>query len=232
MTGIVAGFVLGLAGSGHCAVMCGPLTLALHRAAGSHAAWRFALHQAGRLTVYALAGAAAGGFGYALGLAGLGRALALATGAWLVARAVRPSPDGNGAAGAAIGRRLARLTATATRAFATRPHLLAFALGGVNGLLPCGMVYAALAASAALGGAGQAAAFMTAFGLGAVPALAALRAAAPWGSRLAAWRNGLATRLALVVLGASLLARGLGVGVPTQGGAPADAALRHHHAGR
>jgi sulfite exporter TauE/SafE len=34
MTELLAGLALGLSGSAHCALMCGPLVLALHPAAG------------------------------------------------------------------------------------------------------------------------------------------------------------------------------------------------------
>jgi len=45
-------------------------------------------------------------------------------------------------------------------------------LGALWGLMPCGMVYAALAVASAAGGPGEAAACMAAFGLGTIPAMA------------------------------------------------------------
>jgi sulfite exporter TauE/SafE len=50
----------------------------------------------------------------------------------------------------------------------------ALALGALWGFIPCGMVYAALAASLAAGGAIEGGALMLAFGLGTLPALTAV----------------------------------------------------------
>jgi sulfite exporter TauE/SafE len=50
--------------------------------------------------------------------------------------------------------------------------------GAANGLLPCGLVYAALLTAAALGTASSAVVMMIGFGLGTVPALVAVSMAA------------------------------------------------------
>lgn len=224
MTDLAAGVLLGLAGSAHCALMCGPLTLALHRGAGPRRAGAFALHQLGRISVYAAAGVAGGLAGHAAGLAGLGRAVAIAAGLWLLVRAVRPTmPDAGAVAGLALGRRVGRLAAVVARTLGAWPRARAFALGGVNGLLPCGMVYAALAASIALGSPARGALFMAGFGAGSTPALAAALAAGAWGGRLVP-RAGLAMRVALIVLGAALVIQGSGIATPVE-----SASGVHHH---
>lgn len=56
----------------------------------------------------------------------------------------------------------------------------AFLIGLIWGWLPCGMVYAALAWSFTAGSAAKGAALMTAFGVGTVPMLFVLGAAARW----------------------------------------------------
>lgn len=228
MKALVAGFVLGLAGSGHCALMCGPLTLALH-GAGTRARVAFVLHQAGRLAMYAVAGALAGTLGQAAGFAGLGRAAAMLLGGAMLSQAVFGS-RGHGDTSVAIGRGLGRAMSRVSRAIGPRPRLHAFAFGALNGLLPCGMVYAALAASAALGSAGRAALFMVAFGAGAIPSLAALRAATPLVPRALTRHAPLLTRLALVVLGVTLVCQGLRVPSPASAGSPSAPHVHHHGA--
>jgi sulfite exporter TauE/SafE len=228
MSAILAGAVLGIAGSGHCAVMCGPLTLTLHAASGLRARRAFVLHQAGRIAVYAAVGALAGVLGEAVQLAGLGRLMAAVVGGAMLWQAATLSRAGvHGAVGAAVGRLLGRVMAIATRTMGPRPGLQAFAFGAINGLLPCGMVYAALAASVAFGDAGAAVRFMVAFGVGSVPALAAVRVAAPIAARLLSHRAPLVTRLALLVLGAALLVQGVRAPAPAAGASSAHA---HHHA--
>jgi sulfite exporter TauE/SafE len=205
--------------------MCGPLTLALHRAAGSRRAGAFALHQLGRISVYVAAGVASGLAGRAAGLAGLGRAVAIAAGLWLLLRAVRPKiAEAGDVAGLALGQRVGRLGAAAARALDAWPCARAFVLGGVNGLLPCGMVYAALAAAIALGSPARGALFMAGFGAGSTPALAAALAAGAWGGRLVP-RAGLAMRVALIVLGAALVIQGSRAGAA----AGSASAVHHHH---
>ena len=88
-----------------------------------------------------------------------------------------------------------RLAAPVARSFADRdqprlrrgPALAAvhpisgsLASGAANGLLPCGLVYAAVAAATGLGDAGDAALLMTGFGLGTTPALVAMSVAPAW----------------------------------------------------
>jgi uncharacterized protein len=229
MTELVAGFVLGLSGSAHCALMCGPLVLALHRGAASRG--RLAAHHLGRVAVYAVAGFAAGTVGAVAGGSGFGRMLAVSTGVILVLSACRQARTGVSARfGAAIGQRLARLAALATHVTPGSPHVRGFALGALNGLLPCGMIYTALTASLALGGGWRAAVFMGAFGVGTLPALAAVLATLPWLSNGVATRLALAGRLAVALLGVALIAQGLGapaVQGETAHGGPIPLHLHH-----
>lgn len=83
------------------------------------------------------------------------------------------------------------------------------ALGMLNGLLPCGMVYMAIAGALALGGALQGSLFMIAYGLGTLPALLLLS--------MASWKMDASTRHYLrkaapylgMLLAALLIVRGL-----------------------
>jgi len=196
----------GLLGSPHCMGMCGGFSVAAHAdGAAGGLAW-----SAGRVGTYALLGAAAGAFGAALpGTGWLGTAIAgvLLVGfslqiAGLVHLPAAPLPGVVGAAG-----RLARR--------ADLPSRVAF--GGLTGLLPCGLVYAALAFPVASGSPGAGALAMAAFGLGTVPALAV----AAWGLRRVV-ASSLVARRALAL---AVLVFGLGaLGMRASHSAPADGA--------
>jgi len=178
--GIVAAMAAGLAGSLHCALMCGPLAAAArpHAAPAGRplAAWHL-----GRLIAYALVGAA-------LGLAGRGIASALAS----RVQPVLPWVMAVGLAASAfeLGRRLPAvpaLSAVARRIAGLGARLgatgRAAALGAATPLLPCGLLWgmflAAVGAGTALGGS----LVMVTFGVGSTPGLAAVQAGAAWSGR-------------------------------------------------
>jgi len=206
-------FMLGLAGSLHCAGMCGPLLLALSKARGNrpHANAGRMLHHLGRLLSYSLLGLAAGGLGRIVALAGFRRGLSIALGLLLVAgviaarRSLLAAPIGRGLLW--IKRRMNRFTESS-------PVLGDLATGALNGLLPCGLVYAAALGAAATGSAAMGAASMAMFGLGTVPMLFAIHFA---GNRLplpARLSIPLVTKAALLLMGTLLILRGLELGIP------------------
>jgi len=167
-----AGLALGLAGSGHCAVMCGPLVmLAQPRvASGRRIAAHTASYHTGRLLMYATLGAIVGATGSVIAGRGFGRALAIVAASALVMqaiaqwqfRAATSWPVLTRAIGAA-GRLMRRHTIAGPAIF-----------GALTGLLPCGLVYAALTATLGFGGALDGAAFMVGFGAGSGPVRAAI----------------------------------------------------------
>ena len=187
-SGMLLALVLaGAAGSlVHCVPMCGPLVLgqvadrmACLSAGCLTAARRVRAglllpYHAGRVTTYGLLGAAAGAVGTlaAAGFQPIAGGLLLLAAVLFLRQAIRRARGRREAPAAAAGwgRALARVGARLDR---THP-LGSYALGLVLGLLPCGFVYAALAAAATAGGAGAGAVAMVAFGLGTVPALAAV----------------------------------------------------------
>lgn len=178
MSELLLVFVIGLLGSAHCVGMCGGFVVALgvaQRGGSVHA--RQALYFAGKTATYAAFGLLAGAAGAAVGLAlsgfqgllGVGLGLGLvAIGLGLcgafrrldLASRITQRVAGARALGEAIRRLVTRGTPGAT-----------FGLGALNGLIPCGLVYALLVKAAATGSALGGAAVMATFGLATVPAL-------------------------------------------------------------
>jgi sulfite exporter TauE/SafE len=176
---VVSGFALGIAGSLHCAGMCGPL-VAIAGGVG-RTRWSRVVamltQQAGRIAMYALLGWMAGRSGRLVADAGLRTALSVAGGATMIALAVAAIRDGRAAVPGAASRMMSAVLSVVRRRLPREGWLAPAALGALNGLLPCGLLYTALVGAAAIGGGGSAAVFMTAFGMGAVPALAAAASA-------------------------------------------------------
>jgi uncharacterized protein len=228
MTIVAAGFLLGVAASLHCVAMCGPLmSLVLGGRRGRAAV----IYQGARVSSYAVLGLAAGAAGQLAILAGAGRVLSVTVGLALIRSAavragwvrssVRSSAvsrvdSGVGASADAIvglSGRVTALIARAARALRATGHHASVpgiaAAGVLNGLLPCGPVYAALATSAALGGWRLSGAFMLAFGAGTLPALVFAGAIADRVARTAGARWRRVVPAALVIVGVLLTARGL-----------------------
>ena len=209
---VLAGALLGLVGSGHCVAMCGPLLLAVgtpdRRVAFSKRLLAVGSSHAGRVATYAVLGAVAGAAGGAFTLAGLGRPLAIGVGGLLLVAAAGPAIAGR--ARSTRWMDVAVSAGAAARRWQARHRLAGPLVAGLaNGLLPCGMVYAALATALAAATPGHAALTMTAFGLGTVPALAGLSlgvAHVP-----CAWRHrwARAAPVALALVGMLMLGRGL-----------------------
>jgi uncharacterized protein len=214
MTSLLAGFALGIAGSGHCLGMCGPLVLTvgrdLTRPSRRGQVQHALLYHLGRVLAYVAVGIVVGFIGQVLALAGFGRALAVAGGVLLLATAM-------GAVGTRLPGRLGSICAmAATRACTaanrwrgTHPIAGPVVTGAANGLLPCGLVYAAATAAAAMGTAAHAVALMIGFALGTLPALVALSistASLPVGLQVRLRRL---TPVVLALTAALLIVRGL-----------------------
>ncbi|GAB5550118.1 MAG: sulfite exporter TauE/SafE family protein [Sandaracinaceae bacterium] len=194
---LVSAFLFGLLGSGHCAGMCGPLVLAAaqrHRTAAELQVHQ-ALYHLGKTLAYATLGAAAGALA---GLAGDGlaavaqsgqRVLSVALGLGLVALGIALLAGRRLPEGSAWAFRLPVFGAVFKALVRERSLRASVGLGFLNGLLPCGLVYAGLGVAATTGSALGGALSMAAFGLGTAPALVAVGtlgyAARPaWRSRM------------------------------------------------
>ncbi|WP_293135080.1 sulfite exporter TauE/SafE family protein [Microcoleus sp. bin38.metabat.b11b12b14.051] len=176
---------LGFLGSfGHCAGMCGPLTVAFSLSSSRNdklAAFRFhLLLNLGRIIAYALVGAAIGGVGSVLiaggQMAGTGselrRAIALLTGTmliWFGLVQIKPDflprlPLLHPISHDRVGQAMNQLSAQKT-------WWVPVALGLLWGLIPCGFLYAAQIKAAETGNPVLGAATMFAFGLGTLPTM-------------------------------------------------------------
>jgi uncharacterized protein len=210
---LLTGFVSGV----HCVGMCGGIVCAF--SAGGGGAARQLAFNLGRISSYAVAGAAAGMLGsagaWAAGALPAQTALYVLANVMLLLVGLHLAGAGGWLAriesmGAPLWRRLQPLAA---RLLPARTPAQAYAAGLVWGWLPCGLVYGALAAAAFAGGPAAGALAMLAFGLGTLPNLLAAGLAA---ARVGAWARRKAVRLAAggVVFGFGVvgLAHAAGVG--------------------
>lgn len=213
---LATALVLGVAGSAHCIGMCGPIALAVPSPGpGAAARWRSTLLlNSGRLITYLLLGLAIGTFGQGLRLVGLQRTVSIAAGVILLVSVLLPgllqrfSPTGP------LSMAIARVrSALARNLKRTAPEAL-FLTGILNGLLPCGLLYAALlgasSATTVMGGA----VFMLLFGLGTWPALITLRMSGGMiGEKGREWLRR-ASPVLVSAVAVLMILRGLELGIP------------------
>ncbi|WP_140986555.1 sulfite exporter TauE/SafE family protein [Asticcacaulis tiandongensis] len=172
-------FLAGLTGSvAHCLTMCTPFVLmqSAQLRDESFMARLLLPYHAGRITTYAVLGAVAGGaFSLLTGFAGFQILTRLMLGAVAMIFLFLLAEGLLSRFGVRLpfrmGFRLPCALKSAGRLMQTRGAVGRYALGLSLGLLPCGLIFAALMTAATTGNAFTGAFAMVAFGLGTVPAL-------------------------------------------------------------
>lgn len=160
-------FMIGILGSVHCIGMCGPLAFAVPslRPGAGYLILDKVLYQLGRMVSYCILGAFIGLVGKQIWMAGLQQWLSLLTGCLILL---------------AASSRLLKLSGRSRSTFMLKPFtkLFGYALkhranhfivGMINGLLPCGFVYLAMAAAVNTNSVQSAVQYMFWFGAGTAP---------------------------------------------------------------
>jgi len=212
-----AAFIMGLLGSLHCIGMCGPIAVAVPFRTRS-SKMRFAaaaLYNSGRVISYGVIGFLFGLLGYGLSLAGLQQWLSIAAGLVLII-SFAVAYFGGGAQRLIANFNWFPLPLKNAMSSILRGNKLSFQvlLGMLNGLLPCGLVYMAVAGAIATGTSWNGALFMMYFGLGTTPAMFAL----PFAMNRFAGEGKIWLRkfvpAFLLVIGMLFVVRGLNLGIP------------------
>lgn len=211
MIGIItSALILGLAGSLHCVGMCGPLVLRLHTAQAKNKAQSL-WYYLGKTFTYAIFGLIGGSIGHQFAFMHWQQRLSIIAGIVLLLMTFFPRIKGSAWIGHYVTEGFVKLQQQAYRI----PNSLYLYLSGMlNGLLPCGLVYAALAASLATSGPLPGALFMTFFGLGTVPALFGLGMIQQNMNHRLKWIFSNTSFYLSVLVGVCLILRGLNLGIP------------------
>jgi sulfite exporter TauE/SafE len=210
---LLSGMALGLASSLHCVGMCGPLVMAfpMQLMPDGKKGMGMLLYHAGRIGVYVSLGLIAGLVGWRLSIAGWQQALAIGMGLLLLLFVfIKPFAQQAKWPGW-LQKQLHGIYAKAVQ----QPRLTTMIwLGMINGLLPCGMVYIAMAGALATGNLPEAGLFMFLFGTGTLPALLLLGI---WGVKAGPRFRQIFRQAAPVLMGLTailLILRGLNLGIP------------------
>jgi len=209
--------VLGLAGSLHCIGMCGPIAIALPTGQGSRFSYvlgRFT-YNLGRVITYALLGVVCGFVGKTILMAGYQQTLSIVLGVLILLTVLIPSGLLAKLTGASFHARIVgKLQHVWAKMFARNSTGSLLVVGILNGFLPCGFVYVALAGSIATASPEGGAAYMILFGLGTIPVMFAM---ALLGKLVGTgFRSKLRKVVPVVgiVLASLFILRGLSLGIP------------------
>ncbi len=126
----------------------------------------------GRVVTYGLLGVVFGLIGQTAMLSGLQKSLSIVSGVFLIILFLMTIDIETLLSRFGWYRQsLGSYTSWFSRFIGRMKHLPTVVLGAVNGLLPCGLVYLALLGAMTSGGVWNGALFMTAFGMGTIPAM-------------------------------------------------------------
>lgn len=167
---MIAALIIGFVGSLHCVGMCGPLSLFMVSKNPSFGG--MGLYHTGRIFSYVLLGLFLGWLGYSIELFHAQQLVTITLGALLIILYSVPQ----------LRNQLERFYYQSKLYHFAKAKLMQglsgksrwLFSGMANGFLPCGLTYVAAAGSVALGGFVDGALFMLLFGLGTIPALAAV----------------------------------------------------------
>ncbi|HEX7016678.1 MAG TPA: sulfite exporter TauE/SafE family protein [Cyclobacteriaceae bacterium] len=163
-------FVVGLAGSLHCAGMCSPLVMAVTRMSKRAMTTRL-VYNAGRIFTYAVMGAVAGAIGGLFDLTPLQKAFSVITGTILVILGVFGTTLKIPLMAPVIGRFTGHLKQLFSVTLKKKTRISTFVLGTLNGFLPCGLTYIALGYTITAPDLVSGFSYMLAFGMGTLPAM-------------------------------------------------------------
>lgn len=168
---IATAFLIGLAGSLHCAGMCSPLVVAVTSIKGPFLRNRL-VYNLGRILSYGILGAMVVAFGSSTGFGDLQHLLSAGLGILLIFLGIAGVSHIQIPYVSPLFQRMAGALKTVfAKQLQSKSMGSILLLGGINGLLPCGLTYIALAYCLGLSDGFQGFAFMVAFGAGTLPVM-------------------------------------------------------------
>jgi sulfite exporter TauE/SafE len=207
----------GLISSLHCIGMCGPIAMMLpvdHKNPTKKALQILTYHL-GRLTAYGFLGLAFGLLGKGLFIAGFQQNLSIVVGVLMIVVAVVPERIfAQYNFSKPIYKVISSIKSSLGNQFKRKTFDALFSIGFLNGLLPCGLVYAALFGAIAMQNEVLGVAYMLLYGIGTIPLMSVVVYAS--GFMSIPLRSKLQRIIPIITIGIGILfiLRGLSLGIP------------------
>ncbi len=204
-------FLMGFLGSFHCIGMCGPIALSLpERGVGYKL-----LYNIGRTLTYTLLGLVVGLVGQGAAFAGLQQSLSIAVGVLMLIIVIftrykhfdLPSTNVLNSIYTKVKSKLGSL-------FKSKSVIAPLFIGILNGLLPCGLVYAALFTALSMGSLQASGYYMFFFGVGTLPMMLGLGIFSGFITPLFRTKLNKAVPYFLAIVAILLILRGMNLGIP------------------
>ncbi|MDO8998671.1 MAG: sulfite exporter TauE/SafE family protein [Bacteroidota bacterium] len=214
---LIAAISLGLLGSFHCIGMCGPIALALpvHTYKPFKKYIGIISYNLGRAITYSILGAMFGLLGQSFYLGGFQQNLSIVLGiVMLLIILFSYTPLKSKIKFQFLNHSLNSLKNTLGKLFNKKGIQFLFLIGLLNGLLPCGFVYIAIAGATATSNYLNGALFMFLFGMGTLPVMLSLSVIGQFIS--VQYRNAIHKSVPILIsfMAILLIVRGLNLGIP------------------
>lgn len=214
---LLSALVLGLMGSFHCAGMCGPIAIALplHGNTVLQKIFGGTLYNVGRTITYGIMGAIFGLLGQGIQMIGVQQKISVIMGVVMIFSVLFPALFKNQyRMDKSMFSFVGKLKKRIGEMFSIRSFQSLFFIGMLNGLLPCGLVYMAIAGAIGTGNAAEGTLYMILFGLGTIPMLLTISLAGNIMSQAIRRKINKLIPFMVVVVGLLFILRGLSLGIP------------------
>jgi len=210
-------FLIGLFGSFHCIGMCGPIALALpiqNKSTINLISGRL-LYNVGRAITYAVIGLLFGLIGQSLSLAGFQQSVSIIAGILILLMVLLPSKFSQKLYLLKPAYGFTNFLKRKFRVLLKQKSIAStFFIGLLNGILPCGLVYIAVAGAIATGHYLDGAAYMFVFGIGTLPIMLAVSLAGNFISINVRRRINNMIPAFMIILAFLFILRGMNLGIP------------------
>ena len=204
--------VMGLAGSLHCIGMCGPLAMALPTSGNKTIDFiRRVTYSLGRISTYAFLGLMFGVLGKALNVFGAQQAASIFAGVFILVIFFFGKRMNNWKG---VSRWTKMLNEMFQKVWNIKDGFGSFLFGVLNGFLPCGLVYLALAGSIVMASPFEGALYMLVFGFGTIPSMLFVSLFMPMLGVKAKRSFKKVSPVITIVFALLFIVRGLGLGIP------------------
>ena len=212
----ISALILGFLGSLHCIGMCGPIAfmLPIDRTNQVKQFFQIFSYHFGRITTYSLIGLVFGVLGSGFELFDFQQHLSIATGVLMILIVLVPSIFKKIKIAPFITKIISKVKTALGQELQNKQNNTFFAIGFLNGFLPCGLVYMAVLGSIVTHSALKGSFYMFLFGVGTIPLMSAVVYFGNFSKQINRKAIQKIIPVFIIVIGVLFILRGLGLNIP------------------